>query len=254
MWEIGKTEEGRPVVALAVADEATIKSLDTYKQITAQLSDPRKLSDQQARQLIQTGKPIYYATGSIHSSETGSPEMLMELAFRLAVEETPFIEQIRNNIIVVITPVSEVDGRERQVDNRRATEAGQSREWYRPFPAPPEGVQWSGRANINTQESAILIAMNAVAKNREMFLENYYAKNKMMIEQGRTRAPCACVIPSARRPRRRFATTGCWRGPLIRHPACRRTISTPEGSSLATGSDPKVRRQSQRRLSPHDWI
>ena len=55
-------------------------------------------SDAQAKQLIATGKPIYYATGSIHSPETGSPEMLMELAYRLAVEETPFIQTIRNNV------------------------------------------------------------------------------------------------------------------------------------------------------------
>ena len=66
---------------------------------------------------------------------------------------------------------------------------------------PPEGVQWSGRANINMQQSAILIAMNAVAKNREMFLENYYIKNKMMIEQGKTRAPHAYVIPAQQRRR-----------------------------------------------------
>ena len=52
MWEIGKTDEGRAMVALAIADEATIKSLDKYKQITAQLTDPRKLTDAQAKQLI----------------------------------------------------------------------------------------------------------------------------------------------------------------------------------------------------------
>ena len=78
---------------------------------------------------------------------------------------------------------------------------GQSREWYRPFPVPPEGVQWSGRANINMQQSALLIAMNAVAKNKEMFLENYYIKNKMMIEKGKTRAPYAYVIPAQQRRR-----------------------------------------------------
>ena len=58
MWPIGKTEEGREMYAVAVADEATIKSLDKYKQITRQLTDPRALNDAQARQLIQTGKPI----------------------------------------------------------------------------------------------------------------------------------------------------------------------------------------------------
>jgi hypothetical protein len=370
MWDIGKTEEGRLMVALAVSDEATIKAFDKYKQITAQLSDPRKLTEAQAKALIQAGKPIYYVTGSLHSSEAGSPEMLIELAYRLAVEESPFIRMIRDNSIVVITPVAEVDGHERFVDNRRAVEAGkpqpgmaywghyvahddnrdtigkglalsqnilktyldlhaqvlhdlhesvvllytspgtgpyypeippvlvtewwwlaqvelmemtkrgvpgvytfnyydgwapnfllwiavthnaigrfyetqsyvgggarggeaptgapagappgagaprggtaqpagrgrtvgagQSREWYRPLPVPPEGVQWSGRANINMQQSALLFAIHAVAQNKDMFLENYYLKNKMMIEKGRTRAPYAYVIPAKQRRR-----------------------------------------------------
>ena len=117
LFRIGKSEEGRDMVALAIADEATIKQLDKYKQITARLTDPRKLTDAEAKQLIATGKPIYYATGSIHSPELGSPEMLTELAFRLAVEESPFIQTIRNNSIVVITPATEVDGREKAVDN-----------------------------------------------------------------------------------------------------------------------------------------
>src|SRR5437016_9391440 len=52
----------------------------------------------------------------MHSPETGGPEMLMELAYRLAVEETPFVQNIRNNVITFITPVIEVDGREKQVD------------------------------------------------------------------------------------------------------------------------------------------
>ena len=41
----------------------------------------------------------------------------MELAYRLVVEETPFIQNIRNNVITLITPVIEVDGREKYVDN-----------------------------------------------------------------------------------------------------------------------------------------
>src|SRR5207247_6251405 len=103
--------------AHAVTDDATIKQHAKYKEITARLTDPRKIAEAEARQLIAAGKPIYYASGSIHSPETGSPEMLMELAFRLAVEETPFIQTIRNNVIVVMTPSSEVDGREKAVDN-----------------------------------------------------------------------------------------------------------------------------------------
>ncbi len=116
MWKIGKTEEGRDMVAVAVADEATIKQLERYKATLAALTDPRKTSDEEAGRLIATGKPIYWITSGMHSPETGGPEMLMELAYRLAVEETPFIRAIRDNVITMITPVIEVDGRDKEVD------------------------------------------------------------------------------------------------------------------------------------------
>src|SRR5438067_5703534 len=116
VFTLGKSEEGREMLLVAVADEQTIANLDRYKQITARLADPRGLSEADAQKLIAEGKPMYWASGSIHSPETGSPEMLMELAYRLAVEDTPFIQQIRNNAIVLITPASEVDGRDRIVD------------------------------------------------------------------------------------------------------------------------------------------
>jgi hypothetical protein len=116
VFRIGKTEEGREMIAVVIADAATIKTLDKWKEATARLTDPRTLAEAEARRLIATGKPIYYVTGSIHSPETGSPEMLMELGYRLATEETPFIQQIRNNVITVITPVVEVDGRDKMVD------------------------------------------------------------------------------------------------------------------------------------------
>ena len=40
----------------------------------------------------------------------------MELAYRLAVSEQPFIKAIRSNVVVLINPVSEPDGRDRFVD------------------------------------------------------------------------------------------------------------------------------------------
>jgi hypothetical protein len=116
IFSIGKTEEGREMILAVIASEETIGNLDRYKEITRKLSDPRKTNETEAEQLIQQGKPMYYLTGALHSPETGSPEMLMELAYRLVVEETPVIQSIRNNIITLITPVLEVDGRNRMVD------------------------------------------------------------------------------------------------------------------------------------------
>jgi hypothetical protein len=338
MWKIGQTEEGRDMVMLAVADEATIKQLEKYKGMLASLTDARKTGEDQAQQLIKTAKPIYWITSGMHSGETGGPEMLIELAYRLAVEETPFIQAIRNNVITFITPVIEVDGREKQVDtyyfNKKLPENAQrlplmywgkyvahddnrdgmgqflkltrnvtkafiewkptimhdlheaqtylyastgtgpynealdpitvdewwmlakndvmemtkrgvpgvwtygfydgwvpnymffiahthnaigrfyevqsygpdpyevrpaatttSREWFRPNPPLPS-IQWGPRNNTNIQESAILFTLSHVAKNRELYLENYWLKNKRAVARGTSGPVFGWVIPA----------------------------------------------------------
>lgn len=126
VFDLGTSDEGRPMILAAIADSATLTRLDHYRAITATLADPRKLAPDSAQRLVAAGKPIYYLTGSIHSPETGSPEMLMELAYRLAVEETPTVRQIRDSVITLITPVTEVDGRDRQVDVYRYRKANKN--------------------------------------------------------------------------------------------------------------------------------
>ena len=112
----GTTDEGRECLVAVVADEETIRNLDTYKGYLARLADPRGLSAAEAQRLIALAKPIYMFTGGLHSSETGPPEMLMELAYRLAVDESPLYEGIRRNVIVMMTNAAEPDGRDRYVD------------------------------------------------------------------------------------------------------------------------------------------
>ena len=115
-WNIGKSEEGRDMVVLAIADEQTLANLEQYRDQLKALTDPRRTSEEEAQRLLDTAKPIYYLTSGIHSPEFGGPEMLMELSYRLVVEETPFIRNIRDNVITFITPVVETDGRDKAVD------------------------------------------------------------------------------------------------------------------------------------------
>ena len=118
VFSIGTTEEGREMIAVAVSSEANIAQLEPNRARLARLADPRtlNLNDDEAEKLITASVPVYYLTGAIHSPETGSPTALMELAYRLAVDEGAYVKQIRDNVITLITPVVEVDGRDRQVD------------------------------------------------------------------------------------------------------------------------------------------
>jgi len=118
VFSIGTTEEGREMIAVAVASESLMAKLDENRARLAKLGDPRTINmdDAEADRLVDQSFPIYYITGTIHSTETGAPTALMELAYRLAVDDSPYIKSIRDNMVTLITPVVEVDGRDRMVD------------------------------------------------------------------------------------------------------------------------------------------
>ena len=116
VFTIGTSEEGREMILVVVSSEETIAALEENKAGLRALADPRITSPEQAAELIGTTKPAYWSAGAIHSPETGSPEMFMELAYRLAVGESDFIREIRDNLVYMMTPVVEPDGRAKVVD------------------------------------------------------------------------------------------------------------------------------------------
>ncbi|HEV2304313.1 MAG TPA: M14 family zinc carboxypeptidase [Candidatus Acidoferrales bacterium] len=118
VYTIGHTEEGREMIAVAVSSEANLAHLDENRAALAKLADPRTIhmDDAEADRIAASAVPVYYITGTIHSTETGAPTALMEMAYRLAVDDSPYIQDIRNHVITLITPVVEVDGRDRMVD------------------------------------------------------------------------------------------------------------------------------------------
>jgi Zinc carboxypeptidase len=113
---IGKSNEGRDLVVVFVGADESIRNLEQYRTYLGQLADPRTVTREQAAQIIAKAKPLYHLSGGLHSGEVGPSEMLMELAYRLVTEDSPLVNQIRDNVIVSITPVADPDGRDRNVD------------------------------------------------------------------------------------------------------------------------------------------
>jgi len=116
VFTIGKSEEGRDIVMLAIADEAGIRDIERLKSATASLADPRRTDLAAAEKLVAASRPIYYFNAALHSDETGSTEAMLELAYRLAVSEQPMIRRIREQLVVLINPISNPDGRDKMVD------------------------------------------------------------------------------------------------------------------------------------------
>ena len=152
---IGHSEEGREMIAAAIADESLLKEQKENDERLAKLADPRSigLDDAKAQPLIDKSFPVYYITGTIHSTETGAPTALMELAYRLAVDDSPYIKYIRSHLIVLITPVVEVDGRDRMVDLYK---------WHRAHPKEdyPRLTYWGHYVAHDNNRDAMGMTLN----------------------------------------------------------------------------------------------
>src|SRR5580692_3834241 len=164
VFTIGRSEEGREIMLVAVSDEANIARLDHFKDLNARLADPRKTTQAEADRIISEDIPFYWLSGSIHSPETGSPEMLMELAYRIAVEDSPMVQNIRKHSIVLITPATEVDGRDRAVDvyNYRKANPGK--------PAPQQ-VYWGKYVAHDNNRDGLGMALALSRAMMSAFLE-----------------------------------------------------------------------------------
>jgi len=113
---IGTSDEDRELVVVWVSSDENIQNLQKNRDNLAKIADPRGLSEAQITELVATTRPHYHLMGGLHSGETGPSEMLMELVYRLATETSPLIRQIRENVIVSVTPQADPDGRDRNVD------------------------------------------------------------------------------------------------------------------------------------------
>lgn len=114
---IGKSGEGREMVIVVISDSQTLQNLEKNQTLMARLADPRLVkTEAEADAIISQIKPVYWLTQNLHSSETGSAEASMEVAYRLAVDNNPFVKKIRDNLIVLITPSVEPDGHDKHTD------------------------------------------------------------------------------------------------------------------------------------------
>ncbi|HET7757160.1 MAG TPA: M14 family zinc carboxypeptidase, partial [Steroidobacteraceae bacterium] len=151
IFDIGRSEEGRDIVLVAIADEEGIRDLERLKAATAALADPRRTDPQAAAHLIATARPIYYINAGLHSDESGSTESALELAYRLAVSEQPMIRRIREKLVVLINPVSNPDGRDKQVEWFYRYLKGKTDLAHLPRQAPP---YWSKYAYVDINRDA----------------------------------------------------------------------------------------------------
>jgi hypothetical protein len=112
----GKSTQGNDMMVLVITSEENQKNLGRYREIAKRLANPDGLSENEARALVAEGKTIALVTCSIHSTEVGSTQMSMELAYDLATTRDPARLAWLNDVVLLLMPSINPDGQVMVVD------------------------------------------------------------------------------------------------------------------------------------------
>ena len=125
---LGRTTLGSPFVLVTITSPENLRNLEQIRRTQARLADPRGLSAAEEARLLATQPAVVVIQCGIHSTEVGASQMAMELAWRLATNDT--LQAALRNVVVLLVPSANPDG------NQLITE------WYR----AQLGTPWEGGA------------------------------------------------------------------------------------------------------------
>jgi len=140
-----------------ISSPANLRRLDYYRQLNAQLADPRTLrTSRAAREAVQNGKTVVLITSSIHSSEVGGHLSPVALAYRLATDTSAVTRAILDNVILWLVPLAEPRRRDHrralvQPHTRTAAEGTEPPELYHHYTGHDNNRDWYAFTQVETQ-------------------------------------------------------------------------------------------------------
>ena len=109
--ELGKTTEERPYLVAIISRPETLARQPFYQRLQHRLSDPRfPLEKSESDDPVRDSKTVVVITCSIHSNETASTLMAMELLHDLASKDDPNTLEILDRTILLLVPSANPDG------------------------------------------------------------------------------------------------------------------------------------------------
>ena len=109
--ELGKSTNDNPFIALEISSPDTLKDLDRYKQLERKLYfQGGAPTDAERDEIFRQGKAVVVVTTTIHATEIGASQMVVELVHRLATDPSPQVKKILDNVIFMLVPSLNPDG------------------------------------------------------------------------------------------------------------------------------------------------
>jgi hypothetical protein len=109
--KLGDSTLGNPFAVVEISAPETLRNLDHFKQLERRLYfHPSAPTVAERDEIFEQGKAVVLVTASIHGTEIGASQMVLELVHRLATDDSPKIRKILDNVIFLLIPTLNPDG------------------------------------------------------------------------------------------------------------------------------------------------
>jgi hypothetical protein len=184
---LGKTSMGNPYIMAVVSTPETLANLSKYQGMQKQLADPRRTSDEEAARIAREGKAVLLIGMNVHATEIGNSQMANALLYKLATENSPWVNHVLNNVILLLIPSQNPDGQQMVVD------------WYKknlntPYedsPTPDLYHKYAGHDNNRDHYMLTQVETQHLARvlYKDWFPEVYLDKHQMGSARARIFVP-----------------------------------------------------------------
>lgn len=113
LQQFGETYEHRPLVLAVITSPKNRAELDTIRGNVAALTDPNATSATRASEIAHASPAIVWLAFGVHGNESSSAEAAMQVASTLLRD--PASAPLLDNLVVLIDPLQNPDGRERYI-------------------------------------------------------------------------------------------------------------------------------------------
>ena len=118
--QMGETYEGRPLVYAVISSETNMQRLTQIRAQLENIADPRRLPRGEMEKLVGEMPALVWLSYSIHGDEISGTDASLAVAYRLAAGTDTLTERLLSELVVIIDPSENPDGRERYLAQMEA--------------------------------------------------------------------------------------------------------------------------------------
>lgn len=125
--EYARSHEGRPLRYAIISHPSNMERIEAIRADAIRLSDPRRLAPGEAEAMARSSPVLVWLAYGVHGNEHSSTEAALVLAYHLAAARAEPVERLLRDVVVLLDPIQNPDGRERFVRHLAETSSGPPR-------------------------------------------------------------------------------------------------------------------------------